>query len=154
MPTIHIPDTVVITLRSVACYLCGIHFAMPADHLERRIADGFNFWCPNGHSQGFIETEAMRLAKQLKAKNDELARQKSALDQSHARNADLERTVAHQDRRINSYKGVVARTKRRVAKGRCPCCSAEFKNLKEHMKTEHPHWDPDKHAEALAEKTP
>jgi uncharacterized coiled-coil protein SlyX len=154
MPTVYIPD-VAITLRSTTCYLCGIPFAMPADLMARRLEDHRNFWCPNGHDQHYLaETEAQRLAKELRAKNDELARKQSALDQSRARSADLETRVAHQDRRINGYKGVVARTKRRVSKGRCPCCSHTFKDLKSHMATKHPKWDPDHAAEVAAEKAP
>jgi hypothetical protein len=61
-------------------------------------------------------------------------------------------TVAHQERRINGYKGVVARTKRKIAAGRCPCCSHQFKDLERHMTTKHPGYDPDKGAEALAAK--
>jgi hypothetical protein len=40
--------------------------------------------------------------------------------------------------------------KRRVAKGICVCCSKKFKDLETHMKEEHPDWNPDKAAEALA----
>lgn len=150
MPTVIIPD-VAIKLQSTTCYLCGIPFAMPADLMQQRIQDHRNFWCPNGHDQYFVgETDAQRLERQLKAKNDELARKQAALDQERALTADYAKQVQHKDRQISGYKGVVARTKRRVSKGVCPCCSAKFKDLKQHMQAEHPHWDPDKGAEALA----
>lgn len=152
MPIPYLPD-VAITLRATTCYLCGIPFAMPADLIKQRIEDRGKFWCPNGHDQHFLgETEAQALAKQLKAKADELSREKHWREQADARVKDLSRDVARERNRVNGYKGAMARTKRRVANGRCPCCSEQFKNRESHMQTRHPNWNPDKHADAIAEK--
>lgn len=138
-------------LETVTCANCGILFAIPEHFEQKRREDHEAFYCPSGHLLVFhAKSEAEKLADQLRAKNDEIARQKARLDQERARTADYQKQVEHKDRQISGYKGVVAKTKRRISKGRCPCCSHEFKNLKQHMQAEHPHWDPDKGAEALA----
>lgn len=139
-----------VTLVAEECCNCGIVFGLPKDFRQNRIDDKRNFCCPNGHQQAYIGNEASRLRDELantKAKLD----QEKALVETYSRSLNDERKAsAQKDRRINGYKGVVARTQRRVSKGRCPCCSTVFKNLKEHMTAEHPHWDPDKGAEAMA----
>lgn len=138
-------------LMTASCANCGVLFAMPTDLEDRRRNDHKPFFCPNGHSNFYGgKSEAERLADELRAKNDELARQKARLDQERALTADYVKQAEHKDRQIRGYKGVVAKTKRRISKGRCPCCSHTFKDLKEHMQAEHPHWDPGKGAEALA----
>lgn len=130
----------------IDCISCGIPFAAPKQWRQERINDHRRFYCPNGHEQHYTgKTEAERL-------RDELARTKAQLDQKSARIVDLQDEVQHQERRVNGYKGALGRVKRRVAKGTCPCCSRKFKDLEAHMKTEHPTWDPDKHAAAAAAK--
>lgn len=142
------------TLQGVTCCTCGVLFGLTSEYIAERRRDHEWFRCPNGHSQHYSgETEAEKLARQLKAKNDELARVRAAHDQTHARLDSARAEVRHQERRINGYKGVVARVKRRVSSGSCPCCSMKFKNLREHMQTEHPGWNPEKGADALGGKS-
>lgn len=144
---------ITITLVAEECYLCGTPFAMPSTLRKERLADHRAFYCPNGHGQVYTgETEAQKLAKQLKAKQDELGREKHWREQSEEHARDLAKRVVHERARVNGYKGAIARTKNRVAKGQCPCCSHKFKDLKTHMVTEHPNWNPDKHADAMAAK--
>lgn len=145
MATTMIPE-VHVTLEATTCAACGIYFAMPSGLLATRRKDAQAFYCPNGHSLSYHESEADRLQKKLAAKEAELARTTDYLKGARARSDELLT-------RINGYRGVVARTKRRVSKGVCPCCSAKFKNLKEHMQQEHPKWDPDHAAEMLGEKS-
>lgn len=137
--------TAFITLDETTCCVCGVVFGVPDYFLSKRRQDGTTYYCPNGHSLAFRVTETQKL-------RDELARTKAQLDQRDARIVTLRDTVAQSERRINGYKGVTTRLKRRIQAGRCPCCSAEFKDLGRHMKNQHPEWNPDKHAEALAEK--
>ena len=40
-------------------------------------------------------------------------------------------------------KGVVTRTKKRIAKGKCVRCSHEFPDLATHMAEVHPDFDPE-----------
>lgn len=152
MPTVVIPNTSVI-LVAETCYRCAIVFAVPNTFQRNRLEDKESFFCPNGHSQAYVESRADRLERDLKAKADELARVRAYADQREARVRELYEESAHKDRRINGYKGVVARTKRRVSKGVCPCCSAKFKDLKVHMQTQHPGWDPDRAAEVTGAKS-
>lgn len=146
MTTIAIPLPLVVTLEHVVCGECQINFAMPSDMLRKRRADGVKFWCPNGHGVSYYETEAMRLAKELDATKRFLANARERSDEL------LER-ANRETRRVTAYKGVVKRTKNRIAKGICPCCSARFKNLEQHMKVEHPKWNPEAGAEVLAGKS-
>lgn len=144
MPTITVQYTE--TLTTITCGKCGIPFAVPDNWRQKRMEDHETFYCPNGHPRAFTgKSDAQQL-------RDELARTKAQLDQRDARIVTLRDTVAQSERRINGYKGVTTRLKRRIQAGRCPCCSAEFKDLGRHMKNQHPEWNPDKHAEALAEK--
>lgn len=143
-------------LTVVQCW-CGVLYAVPDslyseyDRKNNKAPQSMSLYCPLGHAMvRGVSSELTEARAELKRKTDEVARKQAALDQAWARSNELRGEVAHQERRINGYKGVVARTKRRISKGRCPCCSHEFKNLKQHMQAEHPHWDPDKGAEALS----
>lgn len=139
------PTTAFVTLTDTSCCVCGVVFAVPSSFLDKRREDGKDFFCPNGHTLLYTKTETQRL-------REELARTKAQLDQRDARIVTLRDTVAQSERRINGYKGVTTRLKRRIQAGRCPCCSHEFKDLGRHMKNQHPGWNPDAHADALAEK--
>lgn len=144
MPTVITPAPALVT---VTCYLCGVPFAMP-DYLQaQRLKDRRDFWCPNGHEQRYLgETEAQRLAKELDAT-------KATLANARRRSDELLEQRSRAERRITAYKGVVKRTKNRIAKGTCPCCSATFKNVEQHIKTRHPNWNPEAGAEAMAGKS-
>lgn len=139
------PTTTFVTLTDTSCCMCGVVFAVPAYFLDKRREDGTGFYCPNGHSLKYTVTETQKL-------RDELAATKARLDQRDARIVELRACTERQERRINGYKGVTTRLKRRIQAGRCPCCSHEFKDLGRHMKNQHPEWNPDAHAEALAAK--
>ena len=54
-----------VTLEYEQCCNCGVPFAFP-DWMMRRLREkGGSFFCPNGHSQHYVETENTRLRKQL-----------------------------------------------------------------------------------------
>lgn len=145
MPTAFETNTIV-TLIPQSCGACGIVFGMPSDFRDARLADHESWYCPNGHKRHFTgKTEADKL-------RDQLASTRAHLDQAWARQSDLAKEAEHERRRVAGYKGAITRVRSRVAKGMCPCCSHEFKNLGAHMKTQHPDWNPDKHAEAIAAK--
>lgn len=144
---------------SMRCW-CSIAFALPKtlhDYYERANEanpGSYSIHCPLGH--GMVPSSRTPASDRLRT---ELAQAKAKLDQESARVASLRQDVTRErehstklGRRINGYKGVVARTKRRAMDGRCPCCSEQFKNLKAHMRSQHPGFDPERGAEALAEK--
>lgn len=108
------------------CYSCHILFAMPSDLQARALRDhSISFYCPLGHSQGYIGKTAEQKARE-RAEGAE-ARETMLRDQLHA----SERSKA-------ALKGVVTRTKRRVGKGVCPCCNRTFAALAAHMEAKHP----------------
>lgn len=134
-------------LTVVQCW-CGILFAVPdslwSEYSRKNdlLPQSMEIHCPIGHGM------TRGISNALKEAREELARTKARLDQEVARVNTLQRETERKERQVRGYKGVVARTKR----GMCPCCSQKFKDLKEHMASAHPDWDPDKHAEALAAK--
>lgn len=110
------------------CYKCGITFAMPAQFKRDRLDDHASFYCPNGHGQQYIgKTDAQKLKE---------ARER--LDQAHASLRANRDQLQASERSKAALKGVVTRTKRRIANGVCPCCSRTFKNLASHMEGQHP----------------
>jgi hypothetical protein len=137
--------TVEIAFTKMRCPDCGVHFGLDSALYENRLKDGGNFYCTNGHSLSYRETEAQRLRKQL---------QQTEVCLTNARNeTQRQRELRQQtERSLRGTKAVVTRMKRRTVKGQCICCSRKFKDLEAHMKSEHPDWNPDKAAEALAAK--
>lgn len=131
---------------------CGIVFAIPQSlndyyvEQNRREPGSFALHCPLGHSMiPRRDTEVDKL-------KDQLAKSRAWADQAWAeaqRQSDEKRQV---ERRLRGTKAVVTRMKRRTVAGRCPCCSHQFADLKRHMKAQHPQWNPDRAADALAEK--
>lgn len=138
---------VVTKLATEVCVNCGMTFAMPLDFQNRRRGDHAFFYCPNGHSQyysGKSETEKLR---------DELTRERARLDQEKARAESLRRSLVVRERQVAARKAVCTKLRKRIAAGKCPCCHAQFKDLKTHMKTQHPSWNPEQAAEAIAAKS-
>lgn len=147
--------TASVPLLVQSCISCGIPFAFPQE-LDRRLRETReNFYCPNGHKQHYTgQTDAERLAAELAATKRAAAAEKSVLERQ-VRDAradeELERKARkHFEHKARGMKGALNRVKKRVAAGRCPCCSHEFKDLERHMKNQHPKWDPEQHAAALA----
>lgn len=113
------------------CGECGVPFGMPKRFLDARHDDGENFYCPNGHPRVFRTSTEDRLRTQLEHVREERDSWKD--------DARRERSNAqHHSRRAAALKGVVTRTKRRIANGSCPCCKRHFKNLERHISSKHP----------------
>lgn len=116
----------------IQCANCGISFGLTKDYIRRRREDGEGFHCPSGHSNTYAgKTEVDRLKRELESerKLKEWAQQ----DATKARER-----ATHQERRANTFKGHLTRTKNRIAGGVCPCCNRTFQNLANHMKHQHP----------------
>ena len=120
------------TLVTEECISCGVLFAIPV-FLQDRLKDTHrNFYCPNGHSQHYVgKTEAQELAEKL-----ETEKRNATFWRERTKVREAERDRAEHQR--DAYKGHTTRLKKRVAKGRCPCCSSTFVNLEAHMKKRHP----------------
>lgn len=142
--------TVFVTLTHISCSECGAAFGVEASFERARREDHSTFYCPNGHRQHFPhQTEKERRIAELEREAKSL---KSSRDFWSEQSRSARQDAEHERRRVNGYRGVVARTKRRIAVGRCVCCSRQFKDLERHMKSQHPKFDPDMGAAALAEK--
>lgn len=129
---------------------CGVTFALEEGYRNQKLKDHTNFYCPNGHGQHYtaktaVEAERDRLKNQLQLTENCLANTRQSLTHMGERARSAERSV-------QARKGVITRMKRRLVAGRCVCCSRQFKDLEKHMQAEHPKWNPEKGAEAIAQR--
>lgn len=118
------------------CSSCGIAFYWPAALDEAARYRARTFWCPGcGQSMIYRETEEQRLRRQL-----ERERERAKFAQDEASRQRDHRWAA--ERRVSAMKGVVTRTKKRIAAGKCVRCSTEFPDLATHMAKAHPDYTP------------
>lgn len=108
--------------ETVACYSCGMVFAVPYRWQENRRDDKKEFYCPNGHGQSYTGESAGDKAKRLQR---ELTRERT----QHIEEVDNIR---------RAHKGAMTKLKKRAIAGVCPCCNRTFKQLARHMKAKHP----------------
>jgi uncharacterized protein YbaA (DUF1428 family) len=120
-------------LYVMTCAACGVPFALTTDFEEARRADSRRFYCPNGHTLSWHESDADRAKKRADAAERTAASLRAALDQANA-------AVDHQRNRVNGYKGALAKTKKRAAAGVCPApgCQRHFSNVAAHVRRMHP----------------
>jgi uncharacterized Zn finger protein (UPF0148 family) len=128
-----------------ACPTCGIVYGIPQDFSDACYRNGTRYYCPNGHSLGWSETEADRQRKRA----EQLARRLSGSEDTAARwreNAERERRSAI------AYKGHMTRARNRIAAGVCPvpgCKRSGFTQVMSHIASQHPGWVAD-HPEVQA----
>lgn len=120
-----ITDTV--TLVVVTCYRCGTPFGIESTLNRRLINTGDAFYCPNGHSQGYIETTEDKLKKALRS-----------LKYAESDKQWWENEAKRTKQQLSGTKGQLTKLKKRVANGVCPCCHRQFVNLHRHMSNKHP----------------
>lgn len=113
------------------CADCGVIFAITDDYEERRREDGKGFYCPNGHSLSYLETETDRLRKALDQEklHHQWTRESRERAVKDAKVADYQRRAA---------KGQLTKAKKRAAAGLCPCCRRSFANVQAHVAGQHP----------------
>jgi hypothetical protein len=126
-----VTETVAIVLERVSCCVCGAAYAVEQGyHAQLLKVRGRETYCPNGHKWHYTGlSEAEQLKRQL-----EMVRGVRDAQRSRAERA--ERSQA-------ALRGVVTRTKRRIAAGRCPCCQVKFADLGAHMTKTHPEYTAD-----------
>jgi len=108
-------------------------FAMPERYKRKLSEEGGSFYCPAGHAQHFAEPEVNKLKKQLAQatrQSEQYQNWYKAEQSDHA----------HTRNRLRATKGVLTKTKQRVAHGICPCCNRTFKDLQRHMAGQHPEY--------------
>lgn len=121
------------TLTKTSCGVCNIPFAMPTSMYESVLETGNWFYCPNGHRIHYFETENDRLRKEV-----ETARRQREWATARADRIRQEKEAT--DRSLAATKGVVTKMRKRSGHGVCPVqgCKRHFKNLQDHMASEHP----------------
>lgn len=122
------------------CDACGMGFFIPSN-IERRCADeGRAWWCPGcGHRWVYGELASEKERKRLERERDNLAKRLewAENDARHERErAEVE------ERRGKAYKGHATRLRKRIAEGKCPCCSQTFADLAKHIAAKHPRYVP------------
>ena len=119
------------SLTITTCGECSVPHAIPVELYNDRLANGGNWWCPNGHKLHFVTTKNQKLEDELrwarKSRDWAEAREKSTRDQLHAT-----------ERSLRGHKAAKTRIKNRIAAGVCPCCNRSFQNLHRHMAGQHP----------------
>lgn len=121
---------------SEVCCNCGIVFAVDRAVQARWREKGTSFYCPNGHRQHYTETDIQRLQKQLE--------QEKRNAEWHRINAASERAAREKtQRRLIATKGAQTRLRNRIKNGVCVCCNRSFANLRKHMATKHPDFQPE-----------
>lgn len=124
-----------IKFTEVKCCQCGLMYFVPESVEEAWRKSGNGFWCPNGHSLTFGDSENKKLKRELdasKQREETIRRQRDDAqrlkDAALAANTDLERKA-----RL---------AKKRAALGVCPCCHRTVSQMARHIKSKHPDFMP------------
>lgn len=117
---------------SIECCRCHMIFGVSSKFYENRKEDHKLFYCPSCDTgQSFMDMsekeklrqENSRLLQRIALKDDEIKLQRDKKEMAQ--------------RSSIALKGVITRTKNRIAGGVCPCCNRNFQNLARHMATKH-----------------
>lgn len=118
--------TETVTLVTEQCCKCSVVFALPSSLIRNLRETQDAFYCPNGHPQSYIKSEASNLREQLTIKENELRAAKCEILNEQNRRLIVEKEKVRAERKL-----------KRVNKGVCPCCNRTFGNLARHMATKH-----------------
>ena len=123
-------NTVIFTahLISEVCCRCGICFGVPSEFLNNRIKDKAQFYCPNGHGQSYVESEADKVRREMQKQ----------LDAEKNRVEFLRRENESKKRELIATKGKLTKVKNRIKNGVCPVCRRNFAALGKHLRKQHP----------------
>lgn len=119
------------TLVDCPAAACGVVFAIGDLFRARRNSDGRNFYCPNGHTMSYGESDADRLRQQLANTQGKLSRAEGTI--THLRDQ-----AGAAERSARAQRAANTRLRKRVANGVCPCCRRTFADLARHMSGQHP----------------
>lgn len=115
-------------LETTTCAACGVLFAMPDHLLDTKRKSGEGFYCPNGHSLSFRDSENKRLQRELEEKQRQLTAQKCE--------------TLRQQQLLEAERVEKSKLERRVKHGTCPCCKRTFVRLASHISKKHPDFGP------------
>ncbi len=116
---------------TVECYQCGVVFAIDESLQKNWVRNKTRFFCPNGHGQSYIKSEADLLREQLQAAKAETERQRQEAERQRNLRVSAER-------RTIAQRGVVTKLKKRVNCGVCPHCQRTVSQMARHIATKHP----------------
>lgn len=105
---------------TVSCCACGIEFALPAAWEARLRASHATFYCPSGHSLSF--------------------QAKSEAEVLRERNANAIKRAEWAEQAQKAAEAELAKLKKRIARGVCPCCKRSVGQLARHMEAKHPEY--------------
>lgn len=127
-----------VTFEEIVCGAegCSERFAVPAETYQRWRRTHESWYCPKGHCRSYHHESD--LEKLRREKTEQAARMQRQIDYERERKESEIRTRMHITRRLNATRGVLTRTKNRVAHGVCPCCGRTFQQLARHMAGKHP----------------
>lgn len=120
------------------CPSCGVIFGITMDLQKARRADKGTLYCPNGHQMSWQESEADKLKKAKTELERRLANEKEWNEQQGKWLRDEREAHKKTERSLSATKGVLTKTRKRVAAGVCPCCNRTFQQLSRHMSGQHP----------------
>lgn len=123
-----IPITRTDSYVTIACYKCGVVFAVEHTLQGFWLRDKTEFYCPNGHNQSYTESTAERIKRELTAQLD-TAKRDAEWERVRAKNA---------EQRERAMKGQITKLKKRVNCGVCPHCQRTVKQMAAHIKSKHP----------------
>ena len=131
--------TVSTELTSMTCPHCAGIFALSQAFLDeaRRKGNFAQVWvCPYcKEKRGYGKSEHEIEKAKLEAQIAQLERSKKWAEE---RKDYAEKEAAHFRKSRDGMKGVLAKERKRVGNGVCPCCNRTFGNLQRHMATKHP----------------
>jgi len=130
------PRTIEYTERlNVTRCWCGIALAIPENLYRNAHERGTHVYCPIGHEFWWFETEADRQCRRAEEAEGAARR---AHERAQAE-ADLR---ADTERRLSAQKGATTKARKRAAAALCPCCNRSFVQLRRHLATKHPDYNP------------
>ena len=122
----------------IDCAKCRVPFGIPQNWQDSLRNTGADFYCPAGHANVYRVSELDRTRKLLEEANRKATKLTDNLTYLRERNSELSKDVRHERNRVNGYRGVITKTKKRIAGGACTCCNRTFSNLHRHMANQHP----------------
>lgn len=116
-----------VVLELVNCSSCGVIFGLPQNMQHELSQTGNSFFCPNGHSLSYRDSEMSRLKKRLKEREKYID--------------DLKGDLMLTERRRRAAKGQLTKWRNKLALGECVCCGQAVPDLAQHMAEAHPEFE-------------
>lgn len=118
---------------------CGGVYAITEAYRANAHKNAGHWTCPYCRGTwGFSESEADRLKSQLAAAEKEKERLSQNVQFYQRKRDEALAEADHFRKSRDGVRGAMARERKRVSKGVCPCCNRQFADLHRHMTTKHP----------------